>query len=92
MVFLARCNYDRWKDLHNFCFGEYVQPAPRKVEGESEQADASVPAEVFGYRLYKPVHEEEVCGPGGGAVWVEALGVQPVGVALKLVLVYISDA
>ena len=35
MVFLARCNYDRWKDFHNTCFGEYVQPAPRKIEGKA---------------------------------------------------------
>jgi len=35
----------------------------------------------------------EVCGPGGGAGWVEAAaGVQPVGAVLELVLVYISNA
>jgi hypothetical protein len=34
----------------------------------------------------------EVCGPGGGVVRVEALGVQSVGAVLKLVLVYISIA
>jgi len=45
---------------------------PREVEGESEQADASVPAEVFSNGVYQPVHKEEVCGPGGGAVRVEA--------------------
>jgi len=54
-----------------------------------------VPAEVFGYRLYKPVHKveaEELCGPGGGVVRVEASGVRPVGAVLEFVLVYISNA
>jgi len=48
---------------------------PREVEGESEKPHAPVPAQVGGYRLYKPVHEEE----GRGAGWVEAsAGVRPV--------------
>jgi hypothetical protein len=35
---------------------------------------------------------EEVCGPGGGAARVEALGVRSVGAVFELVLVYISIA
>ena len=67
-------------DFHSAYFGEYVQPPPREVERDAEKPHASVPAQVGGYRLYKPVHKEEVCGPGGGAGWVEAAaGVQPVG-------------
>jgi len=51
------------------------RPPPLEVEGEAEQADASLPAEVFSNGVYHPVHKEEaeeLCGPGGGAVWVEA--------------------
>jgi hypothetical protein len=50
-------------------------------------------AQVFGDCLYKLVHEEEgeVCGPGGGAARVEALGVQPVGAVVEMVVVYISN-
>ena len=64
--------HDAHCDLHGAYFGEYVQPPPREVEGEAEKPHASVPAEVFGDGVYQPVHKEEVCGPGGGAVWVEA--------------------
>jgi hypothetical protein len=34
-----------------------------------------VAAELFSDGVYHPVHKEEaeeLCGPGGGAVWVEA--------------------
>ena len=65
---------------------------PREVEHEAARPHAPVPVEVFSNGVYHPVHKEEVCGPGGGAVWVEASGVQPVGAVLELVLVYISNA
>jgi hypothetical protein len=53
-----------------------------------------VPAEVFSNGVYHPVHKEEaeeLCGPGGGAVRVEA-GCPACGAVLELVLVYISNA
>jgi hypothetical protein len=43
-------------DLHGAYLGE---PTPRKVEGEAEKPNASVPAQIRGDYLYKSLHEEE---------------------------------
>jgi len=43
---------DAFHHLRGAYFGEYVQPTPRKVEGEAEKPHASVLAQVCGYCLY----------------------------------------
>ncbi len=54
------------------CARRLSQPPLRLVYAgrEAEKPNASAATQILGYCLYQPVHKEEACGLGGGAVWV----------------------
>lgn len=74
-------------DLHGAYLGE---PTPSQIEREAEKPHAPVAAQVLGYGVYQPVHEEE--GRGVWVRWRRASGVRPVGAVVMMTAVYISNA